>query len=250
MVFDKIETRKKLNFKLEKMDIASSVRLQVGFAMDVSYSMIELYKDGYMQLFNNRIFPIAERFDDNQSMDMALFDSQVHEVDDMVPSNYENYIKETVLSAKGIWKNTEFASVINYFYNKWFGEFKTTEVIKRPNTGGFFSRFFLGDTIDEKIEKIEMREHQPSYLIFQTDGENADTVETERLIASIQDKDIYISFIGVGDCSFKFIKHLADKYSNVGFYHINDLKTVTDDEIYDGLITSELSEWLKKRTSK
>jgi len=239
----KFESRKALNFRIEKFAL-TEVRAQVGFAMDVSGSQHPLYLNGVMQNVNDRIYPVAERFDDNQSMDICLFDGKAHEVPDMTRDNYENYINDYIMNRRGIWGTTAYAPAIKHFVDVWFGSNVVYTEVERPNTGGFFSKLLKGDTIKEKVE-VESRKHLPSYLIFQTDGENSDEYETERLIQSIQDKEIYITFMGIGDENFTFIRRMADRYPNVGFFHVKDLEHISDDELYAGLITEELSTWLK-----
>lgn len=246
MVFDKIKTSKILQFQLDKMEI-SGIRAQVGFAMDVSGSMSYLYKNGYMQLFNNRIYPIAEKFDDNQSMDVCIFDDQAIEMIDMDASNYQDYIeKEIINSDMDIWGGTYYEPAISIFVKKWFGN---SNLPKTKIKKGLFSKLF-GSSKEEEVEnnnneKISTIQKIPSYLIFQTDGENFDANQTKAMIEKLKNFDMFISFVGVGNESFNFIRELSEQYENVGFFHIADIKNISDEEIYEGLITEKLSSWLK-----
>ena len=43
---------------------------------------------------------------------------------------------------------------------------------------------------------------------------------------------------------------MGDKYSNVGFFHVEDLAHVTDDELYSMLINDEFKEFMKTRFPK
>lgn len=246
---EQLSTRKKLFFHLEKKELTNIIA-QVGFAQDVSNSMKYAYKSGAMQKLNNILYPVAERFDDNKIMDMVAFDHTIHEIPEMTEENYQTYVQDHILSHRNIWGNTEYAPAIQYFVNEWFGSKQVTKVKESLNTGGWFSKFLHGEVKRELIVENVQRKIMPSYLIMQTDGENHDTHETERLIHEIQNKEIYISFLGIGQENFHFIKAMADKYPNVGCFIVENLNKLTDDQLYEGLITDELATCLKNAVVK
>ena len=62
----------------------------------------------------------------------------------------------------------------------------------------------------------------------------------------MQDKDIYWSFVGIGNEQFTYLRELANKLPNVGFFDIHNLDEVKDMELYKQLLSNEVSEWFKK----
>lgn len=234
-----IELKKKLQFQLEKKELTEIVA-RVGFCCDVSGSMRNLYLNGTMSKVNERLLVIANRFDDNQEMDMKIFDEESFDLPGMTEDNFVGYVDKYIINGDNhIWGCTYYAQSIKKFADDWFPS-NETRVVKKA---GFFSKLLGGQ---DEVEIIPTEEMTPAFLMMQTDGINHDPVETEHVLRSIQNLDMYVTFLGVGRDNFEFLRTMADKYPNVGFLPINDLEKVTDDELYEGLITDELATWLKK----
>ena len=90
----------------------------------------------------------------------------------------------------------------------------------------------------------------PSYLMFITDGDTDQTDQrtAEALLKEMASSNIYIQLIGVGrGARFTFLKDMADKYDHVGFVTFPDLDRVTDDQMYEQLLSEEACEWMKTR---
>lgn len=224
MALDLTKKNEQLTISLTKRKI-SSIVAQVGTAFDVSGSMRDEYRDGLMQTFAERLMPIALRFDDNGQIDNWAFDTRSHYVGEITIKNIETFVNEKVRPLVG--GATEFSPVLIDIFDHYF-----------TNT----TKSLFGS------KKVEITVDTPVYLIFQTDGENTDKRETENILGKLESKGIYIQFVGIGtDTSFSFIKKMGEKFSNVGFMHIPDLRKMSDEQIYDLLINEEFKEFMKTR---
>lgn len=86
-------------------------------------------------------------------------------------------------------------------------------------------------------------------IFFQTDGENMDTSAVRSLLNKHRNTPVYWFMVGVGNANFKFLKDLAKEYDNVDFIGIADL-SLSDEELYDKLLSEEFGEWVKKFGAK
>lgn len=224
---DKIDLRKKSVINLKKISgLGVESNAQVFLALDYSYSMSPLYQNGTVQDVVEKILPFGLAFDDNGEVDFHLFeDGQKKLPQNITLNNIENYISRLVIG-KYEMGGTNYAPVLKAIYNECV---KTTK-------GGFFSK--------AKIEKMKV----PVYVIFITDGNNSDKFETEEIIRKMSHSGIFIQFIGIGSERFEFLSKLDDlsgrKIDNVNFLKINNISTISDDELYNGLM-SEYPNWVK-----
>ncbi|MCE2580394.1 VWA domain-containing protein [Komagataeibacter sp. FNDCR1] len=225
--------KKKFEFQLKKKELLG-IRARVGFAEDVSPSMDRLYASGLMDQLNERILPVAIKFDDNAEMDVASFDTRVFELPGMTEGNFDGYVRQHLTNGKrSVMGGTCYGPPIMHFRDMWFNT--------KPK-GGFLGRIFGGGSAPTEATR---EKQDPAILILQTDGDNQDRHAAEQAVQSCMSYNMYITFMTVGREDFSFVKYLADKYPNVGFLHIPDLRAISDEELYEALITDELATWLK-----
>ena len=238
-------TRKRLTFHLEKREIRTA-HLQVGLACDVSGSTHDIWGNGSMQMLMDRVFPIAERFDDNGQMDIRAFSDRAYELPDMTRDNFSDYARRYVIGNHDIhWGGTIYESALRSFVDEWFSPRAVTsqKTVERRGIG----KMLFGKTKIVEQTKVESRKHQPSYIVFNTDGIAHDTDETMRFLSDESQKGrIFISFIGVGNPKyFDFLRHCAELFPNVDFMDFADLSKMSDDSLYEGLISDKLARFLK-----
>lgn len=233
-----IDLSKKVGIILEKKKIANIVA-QVGFAIDVSGSMQELYRNGTMQELVNRIQGIADRFDDNHSLDVWIFDHRATELKPATLEMFGRYVQDEILSRSNIWGSTRFADVLGLVRDHYFG----ANVVEKAK--GFISSLFSKKEVVQPTKSAD-----PVFLIFLTDGVNDDEINTIEMIESMKAENIYIQFIGVGSSRFDFISTLGGRYPNVGMMNIKDLHSMTDEQLYDALLNDEFVEWVKIHAAK
>jgi len=221
-----VNLTKKVAVVLEKRGMRPNVKAQVGFAVDISGSMRGLYSNGTMQEVVNRIQAIANRFDDNQTLDMWAFHTKGFELDAAIPAMFGSYVNEHILNHSDLWGGTSFAPVTKLIENHYFGSGKTN---------------FLGALLGNKKEQST----DPVYLIFLTDGDNDDEGTTTRMISELAKKSIYIQFVGVGrGSSFKYIRQVAEDFSHVGFVDFSDPSNTSDEQMYEKLLSDEFVRWM------
>lgn len=216
--------------KKRNIDLGN-VKAKVVVALDYSGSMHHLYKNGTVQKTINRLVPLGLTFDDNGSLDMYLFSNGYKKLEDITLKNYENYVREIVNTSRYDMYGTEYSPVLNAII-------KDTE-----SGGGFFSKLF-----SSKSEPKEKKE--PVFVLFITDGENSDKINTDKVIRKSSDPNLktFIQFIGIGAEKFKYLKKLDDldgrQMDNTGFSKMEDLRTTSDEELYN-MVLEQFAEWLK-----
>lgn len=236
MPIDLDKRNETLTLSLTKKKI-SSIRAQVGTVFDRSGSMNNLYKNGTMQEYANRLVPLGIRFDDNGSIDNWAFHTKSYKTDNITLTTIDTFVRNNILPITP--GGTSYAPVLNDIYEHYFGKNSTQE-----KQAGFFKGLF---TRKDSGSYPQTPIQDPVYLIFQTDGENSDQGETDKLLAKIEKQGMYVQFVGIGTENFSFLKKMADKYSNVGFFSVRNLETTSDETLYDLLINDEFKTFLKTR---
>ena len=181
---------------------------RVALVLDYSGSMKRLYEDGTVQATVEKILPIAMNFDDNGAMEMWIFENGFRRLEDISLENYYGYIEENVLKYR--MGGTSYAPVMNDVFKKYIKEDPAA---------------------------------LPNYIIFITDGENDDTSNTNRTIKELSKYPIFFQFVGIGNCSFNYLRSLDDmegRYvDNANFFAIEDVNRIS----YEQLL-NEYPSWL------
>lgn len=221
---NKLNLRKESIINLKKeAGIGKNSKAQVVSVVDYSGSMSGLYSNGTVQDTVERILPLGLAFDDDGSVDSYLFHHSYKELPAIKTENLEGYVnKEFMRYEMGM---TKYAPVLRAIKDKF-----TTK------TGGF-----LGFGGKPSIMKY------PVYILFIVDGGNDDRAETEQVIREMSELGFFIQFIGVGNASFAFLEKLDDlsgrKLDNANFFKVSDIRQMSDDQLYKGLMT-EYPGWL------
>lgn len=227
LVFD---LSKKLEFQLEKNDVPRDISLRVGFALDASISMEQEYTSGHMTRLNERILPIALRFDDNRSLEVCAFSKEAHPLPDMTADNYHTYIQDYLVKDFDRFSSiTHFAPALAYFMNEWKAEFSLTTM---------FRRVFMPWAKKKGAAN-------PGYIILQTDGCNFDDDETCNLLQLLKENNIFVTFLTTGpEGDQDRAQHYAQRSNNLSTCHIEALSSISDNELYASLVGSKLVAWL------
>jgi len=223
----KAKERKTAVLDLKKSKGIEGQKAQVVFAMDYSGSMGPLYANGTVQDTVERILPMGLAFDDNGEVDFYIFENHFIKLPENITlKNVDGYINNKVIG-KYQMGGTNYAPVLKAIYK----DFK-------KKSGGFLG--FGGK--DEIME-------QPVYIIFMTDGENYDHIETEEIVREMSNAGFFIQFVGIGNESFRFLSKLDDlkgrKIDNANFFKCPNISRTTDDELYS-LLMSEFPDWTKQ----
>lgn len=221
-----VDLKKKNGFDL------GNVRAKVVVALDYSGSMSSLYNNGTVQRTITRLVPLGLTFDDNGSIDMFLFQSDYRKTADLNLSNYENYVRNVINNAGYSMGGTNYAPVLKAIIEG----------------GSYYEGGFLGIGAQRRSIEAIVDNGDPTFILFITDGENADRDESDRIIRKSSEMNVFIQFIGIGSSSFKYLKKLDDmpgrKQDNTGFSKMADLDRADDNALYTNVL-EQFSAWLK-----
>lgn len=221
-----VDLRKKTGVDL------GNVRAKVVVALDYSGSMGSLYRNGTVQRTIDRLVPLGLTFDDNGSIDMFLFQSDYRKTEDLDLSNYENYVNNVINRSGYSMGGTNYAPVL--------------KAIIEGNT--LYLGGFLGFGAEPYHTAPIVDNGDPTFILFITDGENADRSESDLIIRKSSGMNVFIQFIGIGNESFRYLRELDDmpgrKRDNTGFSKMADLDRVDDNKLYTEVL-EQFSAWLK-----
>lgn len=196
-------------------------KAQVVLCLDYSGSMDGLYKSGFVQRLIERLVPIAMQFDDNGEMELYLFQNNC--------KKHPNGINE---------KNVDGLIKREIYGHYQFGGTQYAPAIK----------MICEDFKPEKSFFSGQKAADPVYVIFITDGENSDYGQAELKIKEVCKNPVFFQFVGIGNAKFNFLEKLdtmsGRSIDNANFFQVNDLDKVTDEELYNRLLT-EFPQWLQ-----
>ena len=222
-----VDLRKKTGFDL------GTVSAKVVVVLDYSGSMSSLYRNGTVQRTINKLVPLGLTFDDNGTIDVYLFSSDYRKIADLNLSNYSNYVSSVINQSGYSMGGTRYSPVLKSIIEG--GSHKE---------GGFMG---FGGTII-KDDPIVDNYGDPTFVLFITDGENADQSETNAIIRKSSNMNVFIQFIGIGNERFNYLVKLDDlsgrTRDNTGFSKMRDLDRATDNELYSNIL-GQFSAWLK-----
>lgn len=250
-----------IGLRLKKYDVQPDIKCRVVNIFDGSGSMADLYRNGTMSELGDRIFAVANRFDDNQSLEQYVFSTGFEKLEDATAASFGSYVKNSVIP-NCQWGGTKYSPVLRAAiesYDTELVEVKTTRTATTTQEGkkpGFFGRLF-GKTAEVEIveaevphvsyEKKTVTPEFPMFIIFQTDGDNETNDERSFFTAleSCRGKAIFVAFVGVGDSTFSLLKIAGARYANCDFFSAADIGALSDEQLYDRLLSEKFLSWLK-----
>ncbi|MCV9964731.1 VWA domain-containing protein [Pararhizobium sp. BT-229] len=215
-----VSLAKKVQVTLEKKNLADVVAT-VALVLDKSGSMAFQYSNGRVQEVVDRIVPLAVHFDDNEELDCWTFADKQKRLPNVTLGNVRDYVKKEVEK---------------------FGVFK------------------IGVGNNEPVvikEIVDFYRHQggktPVFVIFISDGGIYKNAEIKKLIKDASGLPIFWQFVGIGGRGYGALAELDTMsgrvVDNAGFFAIDDLRKVSEEELYDRLM-SEFPVWLKAAKAK
>ena len=206
-----IDLSKKAAFAANKHGIEGQ-RAQVVLVLDISASMNALYKSGVIQRVIERMLGLAVTFDDDGQIELLLFGTNAYPLPPVTLDEIEGYVERVILSQYKIREATNYAPPLRLLLNKY-----------------------------------QAPQPAPVFVIFLTDGGNADRRESAEVIRELAAQPVFVQFVGIGPEDFPFLRKLDELpgrvIDNAGFMHVNDLDAIEDLELYDRLL-NEFPQWL------
>lgn len=262
MNLEKLEaTKSKLSMCLEKAGIFKPPVVELCFVLDVSRSYTDMHvpprhgQPSVTEKLVERITPWGMLFDPDKKLDVVTFSNgkknAVH-VGAITEENYTTFIGDYVVECQGWDGGTDYSYAITKCLQLFGFVPEDEDEVKEVKTPGLFSRLFGPKTAEATVQ-LDVPLKRKSLVLFNTDGENSDVKETERVLKESEARgdQIYFIFLGVNADvrKFEFIQCLADKYSNVNFHHVKDYEKfvdMSDEDLNAILLTEEFLAWIAK----
>lgn len=221
-VIDMSKSATSLNTVLIDMSKGSKIDMskhtaRVALAMDYSGSMGDLFRNGDVQKVVTRLLPIALRFDDNGELESWLFSDQKQRLEPVTVDNYDTYVNSVMRKSSMSMGGTKYAPVLR-------------DIVK-----------YYKDVEPSSI---------PAFIIFITDGDNWDKIDTNEIVKELSNYNMFVQFIGIGNERFEYLKALDDMegraHDNTGFTAVKDMNALTDEELYTEILR-QYKDWLNNK---
>ena len=215
----------------------SAHRAKVALVLDISGSMMSLYKKGLVQQFSDRILALGCKFDDDGEIDVFLFGSGVHQPAPMTLANAPTYVAN-VIKRHPLEGDTRYG--------------RAMEAVRRF----YFPDGGAGERYAPAAGAL------PVYVMFVTDGSTSDQPLTEKHLRQSSYEPIFWQFMGIGkgrkskskrlfafaDSDFPFLEKLDELdgrlIDNANYFSVASPDEHGDAELYD-LLMAEYPGWLK-----
>ncbi|MEV6009362.1 VWA domain-containing protein [Streptomyces sp. NPDC051976] len=194
----------------------SGERAAVYLVLDRSGSMREFYRDGTVQYLAEQILGLAAHFDDDGTVPVVFFSTEVDGVAEVSLSDYQGRINK-LNDAYGHMGRTNYAAAME-------------AVIDHYQQSGATA---------------------PAFVVFQTDGGPSNKGAATQVLCRAAHLPLFWQFVGFGDDDFRFLRRLDELpvpakrvVDNAGFFSAGkDPRAIPDAELYDRLM-AEFPEWL------
>ncbi len=213
-----VDLAKKVTISLEKHCLASTLA-KVALVLDASGSMHAQYNSGKVQALVERLLPLAVHFDDDGELDVWAFSKQSLALPAAHLNNFTDYIN----TAKRGWRNWGLMSTNN-----------------EPAVIQAVIDFYRETTL-------------PVFIIFVSDGGVSRNKEIKQLITEAALSPLFWQFVGIGGQNYGVLEKLdtleGRVVDNCGFFALDDLHSVSEQELYDRLL-QEFPLWLETAKQK
>jgi stress response protein SCP2 len=209
-----INLAKQATISLKKQGLQATLA-RVGIVLDASRSMDRQYKTGRVQELLDRALPLALHFDDDGALDVWAFDDTPKTLPSATIQNIAGYTE----TAGGGWR-------------AWYG----------------------GANDEPKVMRLVIDHYRatsdapPAYVLFVTDGGIHRNKEITELMIEAAHYPIFWQFMGLGGRHYGALERLDTMtgrvVDNCGFFAVDDLHDLTDEQLYDRLL-AEFPQWLR-----
>lgn len=241
----------KVGIVLAKRGLTKIPPIRVGVAFDVSGSTQGMFRNGVIQETFDRLLAVALKFDDNGELDAWTFDNNVDQLETASAADEGKFITEHVMNNSNIhkWGGTSYAPCLQEVTNFYFGPSTSAKIAEVAK--GFFGGLFgkKAAPAPAPVAAAAPVAQLPAMLLFVTDGSSDDERSSEAVLREAEKNfpGMYYQMIGVGSAHhFTYLERMADALDNVGFVNLTSL-SMTDEQLYEALITDEVTAWIKKQ---
>lgn len=235
-----------LRLSLDKAGVATGLKAELVFIIDVSGSFEHEHEEGTTSLLLQRLVPYGMVLDPDGQVDVFTFSDgprHAHYVGTVAPEDSDDYIVHNVVGRVPGWGGGTTYSYVLEKALRHLGWIPPEE-----QQGGFLSRFLGRPAAQTPGQK------KRSIIIFVTDGENdrSDEARTMRVLEESQQRGDQVYFLFLGTCDepvgFKFLETIANRFKNTGAVVERDVEGFveqSDEAINARLLGPELLGWLR-----
>ncbi|MER6783566.1 VWA domain-containing protein [Streptomyces sp. NPDC000658] len=237
-----VDMRKRLSLRKEQVAVSLSKRGATGISarillvLDASGSMSFLYSKGVVADVVERMAAVAAQLDDDGEMQAWTFASEAARLPDLRLGELPEWLRLHVR----------------------VGEMSLFRRSKKPRKGmepGQVDMRTVGIQNEEQKAIAQVRDFvrenpadAPTLVLFFSDGGVYRDAAIERELRAAVEEPIFWQFVGLGRSNYGVLERFdtlpGRRVDNVGFFAVDDISTVPDQELYDRLL-SEFPDWIK-----
>lgn len=243
-----------VGLRLKKLNVDEQTICRVVMVNDGSGSMQGLYRDGTMAELNDRCLAVANRFDDNQSLEQYVFSNDWAKLPDATPETFGTYVKDTLMPAV-TYGGTRYSGVCKEILHSLTHEEGSVDIEVYGKEPSLLGKLFGKKTpiITHTVSKdIEIEPGYPMFVIFQTDGDNDNSDERAfmEILSRSQGQKIFWMFVGVGSATFALLRIVGARFPNCDFVQARDIGSLSDEDLYEKLLSVKFCTWLNKTVAQ
>lgn len=237
---------KKAAISLEKRGLGEHTA-RVALCLDISGSMAGLYRSGKIQQLAERILALGLRFDDDGEVDTFLFGRSGHQAEPMNLSNVRQYTAD-MLRRHALESSTYYGSAMRLIRRHYFGSDARRDTPHHDRFPVYVMFVTDGATFDEDVarEQVRSSSYEPLFWEFMAIGTSS------RGLGGGRRRGLFGGGSG-GSREFRFLEELDDMggrfLDNADFFSVEDPAQVSDDELFDLLMT-EYPGWVAQARAR
>lgn len=219
----------------------SDMKVRLGTVFNVSSSIKTLYDNGTIDHLARRIMNIALNVTNDQKLDTWGYSNAGVRLTQATLDNIDTYTANQLLIWKGCWYNSVFSPVLVDINEYYFGSIVNTGSTDPAS----FSRLF-----GKPIDTTATISKEPIVIIFQTNSDPVDSYSSINAainrISSHTEAPVFFMIMCMNTDStptFETPKDLSIYNDNVDYVVIPDITTVSDDDIFNLIISPKMAEW-------
>ncbi|WP_328735671.1 VWA domain-containing protein [Streptomyces bobili] len=236
-----VDMRKRLSLRKEQVAVslrksgAAGVSARVVLVLDASGSMSFLYSGGVVADVVERMAAVAAELDDDGEMQAWTFASDPARLPDLRLGELPEWLRLHVR----------------------VGEMSLFRRSKKPRKGlqpGQVDMRSVGIQNEEQKVIAQVRDYVranpaavPTLVLFFSDGGVYRDAAIEKELRAAAEEPVFWQFVGLGRSNYGVLERFdtlpGRRVDNVGFFAVDDIRTVPDQELYDRLL-SEFPSWL------
>ncbi|GAB2874858.1 VWA domain-containing protein [Streptomyces deserti] len=234
-----VDMRKRLSLRKEQVAVslqkhgAAGITARVILVLDASGSMSFLYSGGVVADVVERMAAVAAQLDDDGEMQAWTFASNAARLPDLRLAELPEWLRLHVrvgqmsLFRRGRPKGLQDSQI----------DMRTVGIQNEEQKVIAQVRAFVRDNPAAA----------PTLVLFFSDGGVYRNAEIERELREAVEEPIFWQFVGLGRSNYGVLERFdtlpGRRVDNVGFFAVDDISTVPDQELYDRLL-SEFPSWI------